>query len=307
LWLQIFKLFFSHHYQVKMNKLNDMTQYDQNTITSEELVNGINLMLPRVFSQRSFRDDPGNSVVYAAPKAPGLRLGDLVDDFGKTCLRVTQTNITGSHSESYSGRGYSIVVQGSGQIASEDLDAKICAGDMFIALNNYHLEADNDGISIVSLEIGSSCGKGDSFMAGKVLHALAAPFCSPLPDLAQFMKGYGVTKYTSPSVPVLELARLAEVEPENLLVAVNSVHITGDTPLDEELHHHRSSIFAIIYSGEGTLMEPNGIRIAAKAGDGIIVPIGTKHYFEAPNGHMSYCGIEFGKNGTDYQKHFHDD
>jgi quercetin dioxygenase-like cupin family protein len=290
-----------------MEKLKDMTEYDQNTITGEELADGINQRLSRVFPQRSFRDSPGNSVVYAAPKAPGLNLRDLVDNFENTCLRVTQTNITGEHRESYSGSGYSIVVRGTGQIAADDLDAKIQAGDIFIAPNNYHLEAGNDGISIVALEIGRSYGKGDSFMAGKVLHALEAPFCSPLPELAQFSKGYGVTKYTSPSVPVLELARMAEVEPENLLVAVNSVHITGDTPLDEELHHHRSSIFAIIYSGEGTLIEPNGIRIPAKAGDGIIVPIGTKHYFEAPNGHMSYCGIEFGKNGTDYQKHFHDD
>ena len=52
-----------------------------NTITSSELIEALKSGKSKVFKQVAFSDTPGNSIVYAAPKTPGLNTEKFVRAF----------------------------------------------------------------------------------------------------------------------------------------------------------------------------------------------------------------------------------
>lgn len=84
---------------------------------------------------------------------------------------------------------------------------------------------------------------------------------------------------------------------------LNVVVIDGNEIDKEGLHVHLSHIIAIVFDGEGVLEWENmaGKRFSDRtvAGDCIIVPRGTKHYF---TGKLSFTALEF-SDIIDYQKH----
>ena len=282
------------------------TNTKQKIVTSKELAEAMNKKHVTVFSQGAFRDDPGNSVVFAAPQAPGLRLGDVSTGIENMSISVSYIQVTGEYHSVSVAKRYGIVTRGEGIVTSVGSSKKIEVGDVFVAPFIHKIQAGNGGVSFTSLEIAEEEVGANALIANKTLHALRAKFCSVLPESTERIYEYGAIAQNGPRILVSSLVDIAGIPSEDMLVALNSVFITGATPEKEPLHHHKSNIAAIIYSGGGILMEPCGIRIAAKEGDGLVVPVNAKHYFEAPHGHMAYCGIEFGKTGSDYQKHYNE-
>jgi mannose-6-phosphate isomerase-like protein (cupin superfamily) len=90
-------------------------------------------------------------------------------------------------------------------------------------------------------------------------------------------------------------------------LGLNVVKIDGNEIDKEGLHVHLSHIISIIFEGEGTLYHENAngdkLETIAKAGDIVIVPRGSMHYF---TGKLSFSALEF-SDIIDYQKHHYDD
>lgn len=272
------------------------------TTTSAEIIEGLLSRQFCVYKNGAFRDDPGNSVVYAAPAVPGLDLDSLLE-LEEAYVRVSSRIITGKKDILAEEYGFHIVVDGSGIISRKEKQYSIEEGDIFIYSDNVSLQSNNIGLTIASLEI---CTKrpsvANNLVADKYLHASSAKFCSALPEAVFLQTSPGCLYYAS---PWFSTQRFRESSGQKLRLGLSTVSIRGAIPEGEPLHHHISSIIAIIYDGEGILMEPHNLRTRGKAGDGIVVPVDAPHYFESSR-EMSYCALEFGNNGTDYQKHYHD-